>query len=157
MSSPVIDLKGICDALAARFVSGTIGTPSGAPAMRGSTGQVPKAITALPYTFLEVQNGSVIANMRWEHTIQIDSVTLFGKRSGTTQRPEADRQRWLPYLLHATVDKVKLGIAPGAYEVAKALPDGGWEWDEVDVGGETYWGVRVHWNVYVYETVSLTP
>lgn len=157
MTAPVINLKGICDALALRFVAATIGTPSGASAMRGATGQTPKAITAFPYTFIEVQSGSIVANQRWEHHIALDSVTVFSKRTGTTQRPEADRQRWLPYLIHATVDQMKLGLgAQAGYEVKSAFPTG-WEWDEIEVAGEELYGIRVHWDIWVYETVSLTP
>jgi hypothetical protein len=69
---------------------------------------------------------------------------------------EAQRQLWLPYLLHASVDQVKLtlGGATG-YSVDKAVPTG-WEWAEYNVAGDGYDAIIVHWTVYVTETVSLT-
>lgn len=156
MTSPAIDFEAVCDALAARFVAATVGTPSGQTSIRKSYSETPKAIAALPAHYLEVREGSIVANSRWEHEISVDGVLVIAKRPGDTARTETIRRKWLPYLLHATVDALKLGIAPGAYEVAKALPSG-WEWDEVEVGGTEYDAIRVHWTLYLYETVSLTP
>lgn len=158
MTAPVIDLVGICNALAARFVAATLGTPSGETAIRKSYSEPPKAIAALPAHLLEVQDGTVVANNRWDHVINIDGLLLLAKRPGDPARVEASRRKWLPFLLHATVHQWKLGIgAQAGYEVAKAQPDGGWEWTEYEVGGVEYDAIRVRWKVYLYETVSLTP
>jgi len=157
MTSPVIDFEAICDALAARFVAATLGTPTGLTAIRKSYSETPKGVAALPAHFLEVLDGTVVLNNRWEHEIRIDGVLLLDKRPGDTARSETVRRKWLPYLLHATVDQVKLGIgAASGYEVAKVIPTG-WEWDKVDVADTEYDAIRVHWMVYLYETVSLTP
>ncbi len=69
MTTPAIDFNAICVALAARFVAGTIGTPTGAVAMRQSLAQSPKAInTDGPVHLLEVTDGSVIAAAgQWKH------------------------------------------------------------------------------------------
>lgn len=153
----MIDLKLICDDLALRFVAATIGTPSGADAMRGASGQMPKQVAVTPYTYIEPTDGSVVANDRWEHTISLDSVTLFGKRPGDPVRVEKQRQAWLGYLLAATEGKLKLGVTGQTnWELAKAIPTT-WKWDEVDVGAETHDAIRVTWLISVYETVNLVP
>jgi hypothetical protein len=82
-------------------------------------------------------------------------VLLLNKRPGDPARVEAQRQRWLPALLAATEGKVKLGIgAQSGYEVMKAIPSG-WRWAEEAVGAEEFDAIRVHYSVFVNETVSL--
>jgi hypothetical protein len=151
----MIALQAPCAALAARFL--VVSTPSGALPMRQSTGQMPKQIAALPATYIEVTDGTVVANDRWEHSINVASVTLFAKRPGDPVRVDKQRQLWLPALLSATEGQMKLGIgAQAGYELAKALPMS-WRWDEVAVGGEDYDAVRITWQLFIYETVTLTP
>lgn len=158
MTTPVIDFSAICNALAARFVAATIGTPTGAVAMRASYAKVPKSITAAPAHLLEVQNGSIIPNPgEWKHEIHIDGLLLLARRPADPSRVETLRQLWLPYLLHATVDQAKLGIgAQTGYTLDKALPFG-WEWTEFEVAGDTYDAIRVDWALFITETVALTP
>lgn len=158
MTSPVIDFEGICDALAARFVAATIGTPTGVDAMRKSYSETPKSVPVAPSHLLEVQDGTVVANpAQWQHEFKIDGLLLLAKRPADTQRVETLRRKWLPYLLHATVDQVKLGFGGATgYTLDKAIPDGGWEWDEYSVAGTEFDAIRVHWTVYLTETVALT-
>lgn len=157
MTSPSINFETICDNLAARFVAATIGTPTGAEAMKASYSEPPKSVPRTPAHFLEVQDGSVVANpSQWKHEMQVDGVFLMSRKSADTIRAEEQRRKWLPYLLHATVDKVKidLGSASG-YTVDKVFPTG-WEWDEVKVADVEFHAIRVHWTVYVTENVALT-
>ncbi len=158
MSSPTIDFKAICVALAARFTAAAIGTPTGATAIRASFAQTPKSVPALPCHLLEVQDGTVIPNPgQWRHEMGIDGLLLLAKRPADPERVETLRQLWLPYLLHATADKFSLGLAGQAgWSVDKAVPTG-WEWIEFDVAGVAYDAIRVRWTIHVTETVSLTP
>lgn len=158
MTSPAIDFKAITTALAARFVAATIGTPTGADAMAASYAQSPKSVPQTPAHLIEVQDGSLIANPgQWKHEMNVDGVLLIAKRPADPQRVETQRQLWLPYLLHATVDQVKLNLGGATnYSVDKAIPTG-WEWDEVKVADIEFDAIRVHWTVYVTETVVLTP
>lgn len=158
MSTPTLNLKAICDNLALRFVAATIGTPSGASAMRGSYAQQPKGIAATPFHYLEVQDGTVTANPgQWKHEISIDGVFVLSKRPGDPARVDTQRQRWLPYLLHATVDQLKIGLGGAAgYTVDKVIPTT-WEFETVVIGDEEFDAIRVHWTVFVTENVSLTP
>ncbi len=158
MTSPVIDFSAICTALAARFLAAAIGTPSGASAMRASYAKPPKAVPATPAHLLEMQDGTVIASPgQWKHEMRIDGVFLLAKRPADPERVEAQRHLWLPYLLHACVDQMKLGLGSATgYSVDKAIPTG-WEWTEYAVAGDGYDAITVHWTVYVTENVSLTP
>lgn len=158
MSSPVINFTAMTSALAARFVAATIGTPTGFVAMRNSYAKPPKNVPTTPSHLLEVQDGTVVANPgQWKHEMNVDGILLIAKRQADTQREEAQRQAWLPYLLHATVDQVKLGLGAATnYTVDKAFPSG-WEWDEYEIGGDKYDAIRVHWTIYVTENVVLTP
>ena len=159
MSSPAVSLKAACDALALRFVAATLGTPTGAQPMRGSFGQMPKAVNMTPFHYLEVLDGTLVANPgQWKHEWKVDGILCLDKRPGDPVRVDAQRQLWLPYLLHATEDALKITLGAGVgWTVDKAIPDAGWEWDEVEVAGNTYDAIRVHWTIYVTETVSLTP
>ncbi len=154
----MIALQAPCDALAARFYpAATLATPSGADAMRGSLGRMPKAVPGTPYVYIEVINGTVVANDRWEHEIDVDAVFLLDKRPGDPARVDKQRQLWLPSLLAATEGQLKLGIgAQSGYELAKALPTG-WQWDEVAVAGDEYDAIRVHYKLFIYESVVLVP
>jgi hypothetical protein len=158
MSAPVIDFEAVCNALAARFVAAAIGTPSGQTAMKKSYPEPPESAPQTPCHILEVQDGSVVANPgQWKHEMQVDGVFLISRRTGDTIRPEAIRRKWLPYLLHATVDQMKLGLGSASgYTVDKAWPTG-WEWDEYKVAATEYHAIRVHWTVYITENVALTP
>ena len=158
MSTPVIDFSAICTALAARFVAATLGTPTGASAMRASYAKPPKNVPATPAHLLEVNDGTVVASPgQWKHEMNIDGVLLLAKRPADPERVDTQRQLWLPYLLHATVDQVKLGLgAASGYSVDKAIATG-WEWTEYMVAADEYDAIRVHWRVYVTENVSLTP
>jgi len=155
----VIDLKAICDALAARFAAGTISTPSGSLAMRKSYAQPPKNLPTVPAVILEVNDGDLVANPgQWKHEIHIDVVFCYSKRQGDTVREDAERQRWLGTLLAATQAQMKLGLgSASSYTVDKAVPDGGWEFIEYEVGGASFDAIRVKYTVYVTETVTLTP
>ena len=154
----MIDFGAICTALGARFEPAVIGTPTGAPAMREVYTDAPKNVPVVPSVILEVQDGSLVANPgQWKHEMNIDVLFLLSKRPADPARVEANRKRWLPYLLRATVGQLKLGLgAASGYSVDKAIPTG-WEWIEATVGGDTYDGIRVRFVIYVTETVSLTP
>lgn len=158
MSSPTVDFGAICTAFAARFLAAAIGTPTGATAMKQSYADPPKNVPQTPCHLLEVQDGTVVANPgQWKHEMNIDGLLLISKRVGDTAREDRQRKLWLPYLLHATVDalKITLGGAVG-YSVDKAIPVG-WEFTEYEVGADKYDAIRVHWTIYVTESVVLTP
>lgn len=157
MSTPTINAEAILDAMAARFLAAAIGTPSGATAMRASYSETPKNVAATPCHLLEVQDGSVVANPgQWKHEINVDGLLLLSKRPGDTARVETQRRLWLPYLLHATVDQLKLGLGSATgYSVDKALPTG-WEFTEFPIGADNYDAIRVAWTIWVTETVTLT-
>lgn len=154
----MIDLDAICDALAARFAPGTITTPTGASAMRASYAKVPKNIAAYPAVMLEVQDGTVVANPgQWKHEINVDVLFILPKRLADTTRSEEQRQLWLGRLLAATQAAMKITLAAASgYSVDKAIPSG-WEWTEFNIGGDEHDAIRVHYTVYVTETVTLTP
>jgi len=158
VSSPVINFSAICTALAARFVAGTIGTPTGAQAMRASYAKPPKNVPATPAHLLSVQDGQLVANPgQWKHEINIDGLLLLAKRPADPERVSAQRQLWLPYLLHACVDQMKITLGGGAnYTVDKVLPTE-WEWTEYPVGDVDFDAIRVNWRIFLTENVTLTP
>ena len=152
----MIDLEAICDGLAARFAAATIGTPTGAPAMREVNAETPKAVKATPAVILEVQDGTVVANPgQWKHEIGVGVVFLLARRQADPARVETIRRKWLPRLLSATTGQLKIGLGQASgYSVDKAIPTG-WEFTEYDVAGTTYDAIRVSYTVFVTETVSL--
>jgi hypothetical protein len=154
----MIDFKACCNALAARFAPGTISTPSGAVAMRHAYGQMPKNVAAVPCVLVEPINGTIQANPgQWSHEMDVDVLFLLSKRPGDPARVELQRQIWLPTLLAATEGQLKLGIGvQTGWELAKAIPIG-WEWTEYPIGAENYDAIRIHYRLFVFETVSLVP
>lgn len=158
MSTPTIDFAGICTALGTRFTAANMGTPTGAPAVRAVYPQSAKAVAALPAVILEVQQGEVTANPgQWKHEMDIDVLLLLAKRPADPDRVEMWRQLYLPYLLHATVDQLKISKGGQVgYGVDKALPIS-WEWDLYSVADVQYEAIRVGYRVYVTETVALLP
>jgi len=154
MATP--DLKSTCDALAARFAPGTITTPTNGLAMRAAYGQMPNDIPATPAVFVEPTDGSVVANMQWNHEWNLDVVFLVDKSTGDPKRIETQRQLWLPTLLGATHGQLKLGLGgESGWNVDKAIPTD-WRWDEVDVAGVDFAAIRINYRVYVTQTVTLT-
>lgn len=154
----MIDFDAPCTALAARFAPGTIGTPTGASAMRASYSETPKNIAAYPAVLLEVGNGTLVANPgQWKHEMIVDVVFLLSKRPADPARVEKQRRKWLPYLLSATTGQMKLGLGGASgYSVDKAIPNG-WTFEEYEIGGDTCDAIRVPYTIYITETVSLTP
>ncbi len=154
----MIDFAGICDALAARFEAATLGTPTGAPPIAATFGQMPKAAPALPAVVIVPQDGQVVAqSSAWQHEMRLDAVLVLARRSGDPARVESERQAYLPYLLAATEGQLQLGLGsqPG-WGVVKALPTG-WDWAEWDMAGDGFDALRVHFQVWVGENVSLRP
>lgn len=154
----MIDLKAICDALAARYAPGTMSTPTGAAAIRSASGRHPKDVVTVPMAYVDVENGDLIANPgQWKHEISLDLVFVLSKRPGDPVRVDEQRQRWLPSLLAATQAQMKLGLGGASgYTVDKAIP-AGWEFTEETIGATEYDSIRVHYTVYVTENVTLTP
>lgn len=153
MAAP--DFYATCNALAARFAPGTITTPTDALAMRAAFGQMPNAVPATPAVYCEPTSGQVVANQTWDHEWDIDVVFLVDRVTADPKRIETQRQLWLPTLLRATQGELKLGIgAQSGWELKKAIPTG-WEWDEVNVAGTDFSAIRVHYRVFVAETVTL--
>lgn len=153
----MIDFAAICSNLAARYAPGTLATPSGATAIRGSLGSRPKAITAVPYAFVELDTGTITANSQWLHEVTADVVFCLSKRPGDPARVDVQRQKWLATLLAATEGKLTLGLAgQSGWTLNKALPTG-WEFTEEQVGQEEWDAIRVHFLLHIYETVSLVP
>lgn len=155
-----MDLKAICDALAARFTAATMGTPTSSPAMLATYGQQPKSGSqALPATIVEADiAGQVITdNDAWRYRIHVPTVTLFSKRPGDSAQVEAWRQRYLGYLLAAAEGQMKLGIgAQPGYEVKSAMPMD-FEWLEYPIGSDDYDAIRVRWEVLVQRVPVLVP
>lgn len=158
MTAPTIDFESIMDALALRFVAAQIGTPSGATAMKASYAEPPKSVPQTPAHLLEVQDGTLeLLSPGFRHEMNVDGLLLLAKRPADPVRVEEQRQRWLPYLLHATADQSKLGIgAQAGYEVLKVIPVG-WEWDTYKVAEVEFEAIRVHWTIFISETVVLVP
>jgi hypothetical protein len=158
MTTPAWSLEAICDALAARFITSAIGSPTGAVPMKASYSEPPKSVPTVPAHLLEVVDGDITDNSsQWTHHLNIDGVLLLSKRPGDTKRVETQRRLWLPYLLHAAVDQWKLGIgAQVGYELKSAIP-GGWEFTEYNVADVEFDAIRVHWQVWLIETIAPTP
>lgn len=158
MTTPAIDFESAMDAFAARFLPATIGTPTGADAMRYSYAEPPNGIPATPSHVLEIQDGEVTPNAgQWMHTIRIDGLLLLSKAPADMPRIETQRQLWLPYLLHATVDQWSLGLgAQSGWGIKSVLP-GTWTWDTYAVGGVEYEAIRVHWLMTILENIAATP
>lgn len=154
----MIGFLAACNALAARFAPGTITTPTGAVAMRHAYGQMPKNVAAVPCVLVEPVSGSIDANPdRWLHQMDVDVLFLLSKRPGDPARVETQRQTWLPTLLAATEGQLKLGLgAQSGWELAKAIPIG-WEWTEYLIGAEEYDAIRIHFRLFIYESVVLVP
>jgi len=149
-----MDFNAICDGLAARFAAATIGTPTGATAMRGAYGQAPNGVPTFPCVVVVPQNGDVTYGAGIEdgqHDIDVNF--YYAKAAGDFPRSETQRQLWLPYLLTATNGQMALGLAP---TVLKAIPTG-YEFAELPYGGETYDGIVVHYRVWTRDSVTLTP
>lgn len=158
MSLPGTAFLTTLDALADRFEAATLGTPSGCPAVRAVYPVSAKSVPSLPAVVFEVQDGTVVANPgQWKHEWNVDVLLLFAKRPADPQTVETYRQGYLPYMLGATKDKLKLGLGSEAgWSVDKAIP-AGWEWTEYRVADVDFDAIRVPYTVYVTESVTLTP
>ena len=158
MTAPAVNFQSICDNLAARFAAAVMGTPTGAPAILASYGQYPKAVPALPAVIVEPQDGTVLAQASyWQHEMKLDAVLLLAKRPGNPATVEKYRQLYLPYLLAATEGQLQIGLGSQAgWSVLKAIPTG-WTWVEYPYDGDEYDGIRVHYQVWANENVSLVP
>ena len=154
----MIGFASICDGLAARFAAATMGTPSGAPAIQRTYGARPTSLPALPAVYVAPTQGSVVAaSDHWRHEMDLDAVLVLSKSPGDPATLDLWRELYLPYMLAATEGQVKLGLgAQTGWEVAKALPTG-WDWDEPVIDADKFDGIRVHFRVWVNETVSLVP
>ena len=149
-----MDLEDICDALADLYAPGTIGTPTGATAMRASYGQAPNSVPMTPCVVVMPDTGTLIygsGERKSEHDIKVQF--YHSKRQGDIPRSETERQRWLPTLLNAVHGSVKLGLS--SY-VDKALPTD-YSFVEFTYSGDTYDGILINYRVWVTETVTLTP
>jgi len=152
---PAFDFYSVCSALGSAFAPGTIGTPTSESAMRAVYPHGVKSIPAYPAIVLQVSHGEVVGNSdNWSHKAYIDAILLLSKRPGNPVTVEASRQRWLPYMLSATETHLKLGVgAQTGWELKSAMPIG-WEWAEVNVDDDPFDGIRVHYEVWIYETMS---
>ena len=158
MSLPGTAFLAAVDALGDRFVAATLGTPSGAPAIRAVYPVSLKAASELPAVVLEVDAGTLVANSsQWKHEWNVDVYLVIAKRPADPQRVETIRQAYLPYLLGATEGKLKLGLGSEAgWTLDKAIP-ASWEFLEYSIGDIGYDAIRVGYTLYATETVSLVP
>lgn len=158
MSLPGTAFLAAVDALGDRFAAAVLGTPSGAPAVRGVYPVSLKAAPTLPAVVLEVQDGTLIANPgQWKHEWNVDVLLLLAKRPADPQRVETIRQKYLPYLLNATQGALKITLGgESGWNVDKAIPTG-WEYDEYAVGDQLYDAIRVAYRIYATESVTLVP
>lgn len=149
-----MDLEAISNGLAARFAPGTIGTPTGASAMRASYGQAPNSIPTTPCIVVFPKDGDLVygsGQVKGQH--RLDVCFYLSKSPGDIARVEKQRQKWLGLLLAATHGAMKLGLASA---VDKAIP-ASWEFTELPYAGELYDGIIVHVTVYATDNVSLVP
>lgn len=150
-----MNLKSICDAIAARYAPGTISTPSGAEAMRNSYGQSPHSMPNTPAVVVQPQTGEAVPGSgTWDVTHQVDVEFYLSKSPGDVARVEKQRQLWLPTLLEAVLGQMQLGL--GSDGVKSALPTG-YEFTTLDYGGDIYDGIVIHLDVIVREPVTYTP
>jgi hypothetical protein len=130
----MIDFKAICDGLAARFAPRHDRHADG----RGRDAQASYAAVRpriVPGRSRPPPRGAGRHGHREPRPVEARdarrraaSCSPSGRRPG---RVETQRQLWLPYLLHATVDQLKIGLGGATgYSVDKAIPTG-WEWDRV--------------------------
>lgn len=158
MSLPGSAFLTAVDALGDRFAAAVLGTPTGVPAVRAVYPVSTKSVSSLPAVVLEVQDGNLVANPgQWKHEWNVDVLLLLAKRPADPARVETMRQAYLPYLLGATKNPMKLGLGgESGWNVDKALPST-WEWTEYDVADVTYDAIRVSYTIYVTESVTLVP
>lgn len=150
----MFDLEDISDAIAARYLPGTIGTPTGAMAMRASYGQMPNSIPITPAVVVVPQRGEVVyGTQTWDVTHEIDVLFFYSRKQADVPRSETERQRWLPYLLNALNGQMQLGLSGS---VKSAMPTS-YEFTELPYGGEQYDGIRISLDVIVREPVTMTP
>lgn len=150
----MMDFNDICDGLAARFEPATIGTPTGADAMRSAWGQAPNGPKPTPFAVVFPQDGEVTytpGQRLGQHNLDLQF--FLSKAGGDFSRVETQRQLWLPYLLSATDGQMKLGLSG---TVLKAIPVS-WTYAEIVYGGDTYDGIVIHFRVWTEESVTLTP
>ena len=147
-----MDIEAICDALAARYTPGTIGTPTGVPAMRAAYGQMPHSMPNTPAVVVMPQDGDVVAESgSWVLTNNIDVNFYLSKAPGDIERVETYRQKWLQTLLEAVLGSLTLGsIVKSAFPI-------GWEFTELPYGGDQYDAIVIHYQVIVREAVTFTP
>jgi hypothetical protein len=151
-----MDMLAICNALAARYAPGTIGTPAtGTPAtIRAVYGQAPHSMPTTPAVVVMPQTGDVVMGSgTWDVTHHIDVLFYHSKKQGDVPRSETQRQLWLPSLLEATLGAATLGLGG---VVKSALPVE-YEFLELPYGGDSYEGIRIGVDVIVREPVTLTP
>lgn len=151
----MFDMEDICDALAARYLPATIGTPTNGVGMRASYGQAPNSIPSTPAVVVLPKSGTLTyqsGTRDSEH--DIDVLFFYARREGDVPRSETQRQRWLPLLLNALHGQVKLGLS--ADGVQKAFPVD-YEFTELTYAGDDYDGIRITVRVWITEPVTLTP
>lgn len=149
-----MDLRAICDAVAARYAPGTLATPTGAVAVREAFGQAPQALRLTPSVVVIPKTGTVeLGAGKVDGTIDLDVLFYVSKAPGDLARVEAQRQRWLPELLDALDAKVQLGLPT---YVQRAYPVD-WEFAELAYNGEAYDGIRVTIRVWYTEPRTFSP
>lgn len=142
-----MDFKAICDAMAARYASGTIATPTGAQAMRKAYGQVPHSAPTFPMVVVVPQTGEVVtAGGTYNVTHHVDVNFYLSKAPGDTARVELQRQLWLPALLNATFGTQATWTMSGL--IKSAIPTG-YEFVELPYGGDNYDAIVVHTDIIV--------
>lgn len=148
-----MDLQAIAVALAAKYSALT--PPSGEPAIRESTADLPEGIGRTPTVLVaaaigdqatfDYGAGERIAKIPFE-------VTFFLEKATDLKRQVARLQKWAPVLLDAPLSGVHLGLAPpvaGSWTRSFELGD-------VDYGGQSWAAVSLIVDVQLSEGISPT-
>lgn len=152
-------LESICNALAMHYAGTAIGTPTGASAMRATYAQWPNNIPSTPCAIIAPMRGEFVdASDHTQIKHEIDVLFYVSKRQGDLPRSETERQKWLPYLLMATLSATHLGLAStGGVEYKSTLPSG-YEFTTLNYGGDEYDGIVVHLEALVFDrSVTKAP
>lgn len=148
------DFYAACNALAARFAPGTIGTPSGEVGMKASFGQAPNDLAQSPCVVIQPTEGQLVYGGGVKNgQYDVDVNFYLGKASADFKRIETSRQRWLVTLLAACDGQMLLGLG-GSGTVQKVLPLR-WEFRQLVYGGVEWDGIVIHARIWTIEPVTL--
>lgn len=137
------DAYAIGDALAAKYRSGTLTPPTGYPAVRVATADVPNNVPLSPWVLVELPNGQIIIDSSQSATLEYHVHFLYAKHSGDTARDIKAMLKWIGVLLAATFSDVTLGV--GSSDHVKSALSTQFEAEVFTQGGQEWYG----WDITV--------